>query len=1046
MKRAILLACIAAILLASFIPAAYAAVAGYAEKTTFTYTGAATDRGVAVNKNPNSSYYGYFYACDDTTGAPCIHILAPDSNSVAATSYTEVGTLSAGTARFFNCYITSDDTVWAVDYPNNKVYYGDPAGGTLVQLPFSTAQKPRALWVVGGLTADKSGVQIGTKIYVAESTWGSGGNFLDDAEIFEYQESGWFRVAELGTDLAAFGLLHIYGIAVDNAGNSYWLSNHNGYSTALAGPVPGFQYMAKVKADYTIDTSFSLNIPSGFLNKADGTPTYTWLPTCVVYINDQYDGDYAEHIYVSANDAYLTYPIYNNDVLRFDLNGNYVDGWGMAYWLPTTNGYPTGTYSGIVIRQAPSGNRNPWMTVDDKHNVYLLCSPDSTGAGTTAPTTGIIKKVHRMLQIPPAAPTNVTASNDIYGQIKMAWTTPVAGTTTGTYSGDGAVTSMRIYKSTDTTKPDTAYGVCTDLYPKWKDVVQGQTAGGPFYYWISGVSGSMEGAITGPIGPVSTSTSTAPADWSKTGIALAWNEYATGDAEGSPSGFYTYMSNFLTRRGVAFSKVFDADTSGENIENDDLAGYTLAFFDCNRDMSSYEAQCIKDYVKYSKGRVIGSYWCSTANNSKTSVGSMQLADIFRVSSIGWHADSAASAWNLYTCRYMQKTTETGADTLFDGLPSTGVVQPDSTPITWVVSPYTDGTAKTLGVWCNINGDGPYPTIPAQNAAAVAGYYNDEPRSLYFGNMWWYRMPESTGSTNTHPTCTQMVENSLKFFGIPINTVVGGGANLGKYLGLSDGKSGYFEDLVVTNVYSNNVFVDTTGAFYDDYYVETKDRTAAIKLRITHDDWSDPYFTPGDVITVSGQMGSETQTATIGGSSVSLIGDRIFKAWEYTKTDETYDLKPLCMQNKDIVGIYDSPQQGIIGGTGLNNLCQYVKTTGKVTYIADETGYISYFYIDDGSNLKDGTTHLDDQNNSVDNVGIRVVFPIIDTINSPYVSPSYFPQLSLGATVSVTGCTTLALVGEIGSQGAVTTGGTTKYTGLRAIRISADSSENSITSY
>ena len=78
-----------------------------------------------------------------------------------------------------------------------------------------------------------------------------------------------------------------------------------------------------------------------------------------------------------------------------------------------------------------------------------------------------------------------------------------------------------------------------------------------------------------------------------------------------------------------------------------------------------------------------------------------------------------------------------------------------------------------------------------------------------------------------------------------------------------------------------------------------------------------------------------------------------------------DVKPLAMTNKAIVcgDIAGTPTKGFEKGRGLYTIGLLVKTWGKVTY-RDPGG--KYFYIDDGSRLKDGT-----KDGSSDVLGIRV---------------------------------------------------------------------------
>ena len=65
------------------------------------------------------------------------------------------------------------------------------------------------------------------------------------------------------------------------------------------------------------------------------------------------------------------------------------------------------------------------------------------------------------------------------------------------------------------------------------------------------------------------------------------------------------------------------------------------------------------------------------------------------------------------------------------------------------------------------------------------------------------------------------------------------------------------------------------------------------------------------------------------------------------------------------GATGAGQGGVEDGVGLNNIGLLVRVWGKVTQ-RDTTG-LTYFYIDDGSGILDGT-----QTASTDNVGVRVI--------------------------------------------------------------------------
>jgi len=80
------------------------------------------------------------------------------------------------------------------------------------------------------------------------------------------------------------------------------------------------------------------------------------------------------------------------------------------------------------------------------------------------------------------------------------------------------------------------------------------------------------------------------------------------------------------------------------------------------------------------------------------------------------------------------------------------------------------------------------------------------------------------------------------------------------------------------------------------------------------------------------------------------------------------VKPVGMNLKSLGGTdYATPpmgQRAVAGGIGLNNIGTLIKTAGKVTQIGTD-----YFYIDDGSNIWDGT-----YTSGVKNIGVRINWP------------------------------------------------------------------------
>jgi hypothetical protein len=89
--------------------------------------------------------------------------------------------------------------------------------------------------------------------------------------------------------------------------------------------------------------------------------------------------------------------------------------------------------------------------------------------------------------------------------------------------------------------------------------------------------------------------------------------------------------------------------------------------------------------------------------------------------------------------------------------------------------------------------------------------------------------------------------------------------------------------------------------------------------------------------------------------------------------------PVAMSASTVGGIaLNSNTPGVVGGTGPNNVGLLVALFGKVTQ--RQTTSPQYFYLDDGSGLKDGTT-----TGGIENVGIRVIADPASCAEGSYVS-------------------------------------------------------------
>lgn len=128
----------------------------------------------------------------------------------------------------------------------------------------------------------------------------------------------------------------------------------------------------------------------------------------------------------------------------------------------------------------------------------------------------------------------------------------------------------------------------------------------------------------------------------------------------------------------------------------------------------------------------------------------------------------------------------------------------------------------------------------------------------------------------------------------------------------------------------------SAAWQDCFYVQSTNRSAGIRVEVANHGGN-----VGDMVTFSGTV------------HTNLDGER------YIEPDAgslSYDrigaqVRPLEMSERSLGGDTVGLQQGVVGAVGLNNIGLLVSTAGEVTYAG--TGY---FYIDDGSCLKDPSTH------------------------------------------------------------------------------------------
>lgn len=155
----------------------------------------------------------------------------------------------------------------------------------------------------------------------------------------------------------------------------------------------------------------------------------------------------------------------------------------------------------------------------------------------------------------------------------------------------------------------------------------------------------------------------------------------------------------------------------------------------------------------------------------------------------------------------------------------------------------------------------------------------------------------------------------------------------------------------------------SAAFPSTFYLESDDR--AIGIRVETDDYE---VFPGDVALAMGTM------------QTNSYGERYIEASALYK-DGTGSVRPVGMTNGSLGGsdwrynpATGAGQRGVYQGNGTNNTGLLITVWGKITGIGS-----SYFYIDDGTGLQDGTT-----TNGKKNIGIRITCDPRGHVSGEYV--------------------------------------------------------------
>lgn len=131
----------------------------------------------------------------------------------------------------------------------------------------------------------------------------------------------------------------------------------------------------------------------------------------------------------------------------------------------------------------------------------------------------------------------------------------------------------------------------------------------------------------------------------------------------------------------------------------------------------------------------------------------------------------------------------------------------------------------------------------------------------------------------------------------------------------------------------------TAQFGDRFYIEEPDRSAGIMVY-----YGQSVTTPtsiGDLVEVAGELYT-AKPEDFPNGELAIINPRV------TIVGNGITVAPLGISNKDVGG-QELGYRGITGGIGLPNTGLLVKTWGKVTSVGR-----NFIYIDDGSNLDDGS--------------------------------------------------------------------------------------------
>lgn len=194
-------------------------------------------------------------------------------------------------------------------------------------------------------------------------------------------------------------------------------------------------------------------------------------------------------------------------------------------------------------------------------------------------------------------------------------------------------------------------------------------------------------------------------------------------------------------------------------------------------------------------------------------------------------------------------------------------------------------------------------------------------------------------STTNPTCNaQLAATSTVIAAIPVATIV---------------EAKDYPDNTIISISGKHVAARSALA----YWIEESDRTSGIKVN------SSSVPEPGSLADVIGKL-------------VTVAGERYLDPISEHIGNLSLAPKPIGMLQPALGGsALNDYTPGVEGAAGPNNIGLLVRIWGKVTAVGD-----TYYYVDDGSAVKDGT-----QTNDEPNVGVRILSTAGNNQVNDYVS-------------------------------------------------------------